>query len=190
MEKIQQGLTNLQGVSGRLEKVPNDLGFSVFVDYAHTPDALENVLLVLRELTRGRLITVFGCGGDRDREKRPMMGAAAGRLSDFVVLTSDNPRTESPLAILSDIVPGTAAVQPMKYEADQLAHGFSSRGYVLEPDRRSAIKLALHLARPDDTVIIAGKGHETYQTIGEKQTPFDDRAEAGRALQQITASAN
>ncbi|MBW1895581.1 MAG: UDP-N-acetylmuramoyl-L-alanyl-D-glutamate--2,6-diaminopimelate ligase, partial [Deltaproteobacteria bacterium] len=117
---IRQGIAELPGVPGRLEQVPNESGFSVFVDYAHTPDALENVLSVLRTLTSGRLITIFGCGGDRDRDKRPLMGAVAGRLSDLVVLTSDNPRTESPGDILAGVVRGTVTTQPQAYEADEL----------------------------------------------------------------------
>ncbi|GAG53006.1 unnamed protein product, partial [marine sediment metagenome] len=119
---------------------------------------------------------------DRDRDKRPMMGATAGRLSDLVVLTSDNPRTEAPEAILAGIVKGTAAVQSRRYEPSELANGFETRGYVVEPDRRRAISLGLGAARPGDTVIIAGKGHETYQIIGETSIPFDDRVEARRGL--------
>ena len=186
LETIQKGIKNLQGVPGRLEYVANNLGLSVFVDYAHTPDALENVLTVLRRLTSGRMITIFGCGGDRDRDKRPMMGATAGRLGDLVVLTSDNPRTESPEAILAGIVEGTAAVQSHQYESHELAKGFETGGYVVEPDRRKAIALGLSAASPGDTVIIAGKGHETYQIIGETTIPFDDRVEARRALNRIS----
>ncbi|OEU79293.1 MAG: UDP-N-acetylmuramoyl-L-alanyl-D-glutamate--2,6-diaminopimelate ligase [Desulfobacterales bacterium C00003060] len=182
---IQKGIEDLQGVPGRLESVDNDLGLLVFVDYAHTPDALENVLTVLRGLTSGRMITIFGCGGDRDREKRPLMGATAGRLSDLVVLTSDNPRTESPEAILADIVKGTAAVRSHDLAPNELANGFEPRGYIVEPDRRKAIKLGLGAAKSGDTVLIAGKGHETYQIIGEASLPFDDRVEARKALGEI-----
>jgi len=187
LDTIQKGIMDLRGVPGRLECVTNDLGLSVFVDYAHTPDALENVLSVLRGLTSGRMITIFGCGGDRDRDKRPMMGATAGRLSDLVVLTSDNPRTEAPEAILAGIVEGTAAVQSHQYELHELAKGFETPGYVVEPDRREAIALGLGAARSGDTVIIAGKGHETYQIIGETTIPFDDRVEAKKILQQLSA---
>ena len=187
LDTIQKGIMDLRGVPGRLECVTNDLGLSVFVDYAHTPDALENVLSVLRGLTSGRMITIFGCGGDRDRDKRPMMGATAGRLSDLVVLTSDNPRTEAPEAILAGIVEGTAAVQSHQYELHELAKGFETPGYVVEPDRRKAIALGLGAARSGDTVIIAGKGHETYQIIGETTIPFDDRVEAKKILQQLSA---
>ena len=185
LETVQQGIKDLEGVPGRLESVANDLGLSVFVDYAHTPDALENVLGVLRGLTSGRMITIFGCGGDRDRDKRPMMGATAGRLSDLVVLTSDNPRTESPEVILAAIVAGTASFQSHQYEPRELAKGFETRGYVVEPNRRKAIALGLGAARPGDTVIIAGKGHETYQIIGETTMPFDDRVEARRVLETL-----
>lgn len=186
LDTIQQGIKDLQGVPGRLECVANDIGLSVFVDYAHTPDALENVLAVLRGLTSGRMITIFGCGGDRDQDKRPMMGAIAGRLSDLVVLTSDNPRTEAPGAILACIVEGTTVVQSHRYEPSELANGFDTRGYVVEPDRRKAIALGLRAARFGDTVIIAGKGHETYQIIGETTIPFDDRVEARRVLEGLS----
>lgn len=186
LKTIQKGILDLRGVPGRLERVTNDLGFSVFVDYAHTPDALQNVLIVLRALTSGRLITIFGCGGDRDRDKRPMMGAVAGRLSDLVVLTSDNPRTEDPEAILAGISEGTASFQSHQYISDDLADGFEIPGYVVEPDRRTAIALGLRAARAGDTVIIAGKGHETYQIIGETTTPFDDRVEARQVLGQLS----
>jgi UDP-N-acetylmuramyl-tripeptide synthetase len=185
LEAIQKGIRNLRGVPGRLECVTNQLGLSVFVDYAHTPDALENVLTVLRGLTSGRVITIFGCGGDRDRDKRPMMGATAGRLSDLVVLTSDNPRTEPPEQILAGIVKGTAAVQSHQYQFHELAKGFETPGYVVEPDRRKALALGLRAARSGDTVIIAGKGHETYQIIGETTIAFDDRVEAKKILERL-----
>ncbi len=184
---IKTGIKALQGVPGRVERVVNDVGLSVFVDYAHTPDALENVLTSLRGLTSGRLIAIFGCGGDRDREKRPMMGAAAGRLSDLAILTSDNPRTEAPEAIVSEIVAGTAAVRDHRYEPQDLVEGFDTPGYTVEPDRRLAIALGLGAARCGDTVIIAGKGHETYQIIGEKTLPFDDRVEAKKVLDKLAA---
>lgn len=185
VDTIQKGIKDLHGVPGRLESMANDLGLSVFVDYAHTPDALKNVLTVLRGVTSGRMITIFGCGGDRDRDKRPMMGATAGRLSDLVVVTSDNPRTEPPEAILAAIVEGTAPVQGYRYEPHELASGFEARGYVVEQDRSKAIALGLGVARSGDTVIIAGKGHETYQIIGETSVPFDDRVEARRVLERL-----
>ena len=185
LETIQKGIKDLQGVPGRLECVANNIGVSVFIDYAHTPDALENVLTVLRGLTSSRMITIFGCGGDRDRDKRPMMGATAGLLSDLVVLTSDNPRTEAPESILSDIVEGADSVQSHQYDPSDLANGFKTRGYVVEPDRRKAIALGLNAARFGDTVLIAGKGHETYQILGETTIPFDDRVEARKVLDRI-----
>lgn len=182
---IKKGIEKLQEVPGRLERVANDVGLSVFVDYAHTPEALENVLAALKGLSSGRLITIFGCGGDRDRDKRPMMGAAAGRLSDLCVLTSDNPRTEAPEEILAAIVAGTAAVRDRRYGPQDLAKRFDTPGYTVEPDRRRAIALGLKAARRGDTVLIAGKGHETYQIIGDKTVPFDDRVEARKVLERL-----
>jgi UDP-N-acetylmuramoyl-L-alanyl-D-glutamate--2,6-diaminopimelate ligase len=184
---IKKGIEGLDGVPGRLERVATEAGICIFVDYAHTPDALENVLTVLKGLTSGRLIAVFGCGGDRDRHKRPIMGAIAGRSCDLCVLTSDNPRTESPEAILSDIMAGTATVQDRRYAAGQLAKGFESPGYVVEPDRRRAIGLGIGVARHGDTVLIAGKGHETYQIIGGKTLSFDDRVEARKTIERLSA---
>ena len=160
---IQAGLFALAAVPGRLERVPNALGVHIFVDYAHTPDALTQVLGTLRPLCHGRLLTVMGCGGDRDAGKRPLMGAAAGEGSDAVYLTSDNPRSEDPLAILAQIRAGTPGAP------------------VVEPDRAAAIARAIADARPGDVVLIAGKGHETTQTIGTTVLPFDDRAVAADA---------
>ncbi len=151
-------LADCHGAPGRLERIPNPSGRSVFVDYAHTPDALENVLSAAREFTAGRLFVVFGCGGNRDRAKRPLMGAAVARLADVAVLTSDNPRHEDPLAIMEDVKPGLK----------------KARRAVLEPDRRRAIELALSEMRPEDVLVIAGKGHETYQQIGDVKHPFSD----------------
>ena len=148
------------------------------VDYAHTPDALARVLTVLRPLTPGRLVVVFGCGGDRDPGKRPMMGEAAARLSDVVVLTSDNPRTEDPLRILEAIEAGIrrAGMPTLGRPAA------SGRGYLVEPDRRAAIALATGLARSGDLVLVAGKGHEDYQIVGHEKRHLDDREEVRRAL--------
>lgn len=159
------GLAALPAVPGRLEAVPNGRGYAVLVDYAHTDDALARVLATLRTLTRGRILTVFGCGGDRDRGKRPLMGAAAAAGSDLVVVTSDNPRTEDPMAIIADILPGVGTA-PCR----------------VEPDRRAAIALALAEARPGDIVLLAGKGHERTQTVGTTALPFDDRAVAAELL--------
>ncbi len=180
---IEAGIAALAGVPGRLEPVPNDRGVTVLVDYAHTPDALEKVLEAVWGFARGRVITVFGCGGDRDRGKRPLMGAAAGRASSLVIVTSDNPRTEAPEAIIADIEPGLAGLglarrAPAELGGDDWPLGI----YVVEPDRRAAIRLAVRLARPDDVVLIAGKGHEDYQVVGTTRHPFDDREEAAAAL--------
>jgi UDP-N-acetylmuramyl-tripeptide synthetase len=183
---IKEGIENLHGVPGRLESVPHTGNFSVFVDYAHTPDALENVLTTLKGLTVGRLVTVFGCGGDRDRDKRPMMGRAAGLFSDLSVLTSDNPRTEEPEAILAEIEKGIVEVQSRKLATEELGKGIDGLGYTVEPNRKRAIALAIAAAKAGDTVLIAGKGHETYQILGHKTLPFDDRVEAKKALEQLS----
>ena len=140
------------------------------VDYAHTDDALRNLLVTARELNpNGRIITLFGCGGDRDRTKRPLMGEAAGRASDIVVLTSDNPRSEDPLLIINDVIVG-AQRTPAKL--------------FIEPDRQKAIEAALDEARSGDIVLLAGKGHETYQVLRDRTIEFDDRAVARRILSQ------
>ncbi|HHY60960.1 MAG TPA: UDP-N-acetylmuramoyl-L-alanyl-D-glutamate--2,6-diaminopimelate ligase [Clostridia bacterium] len=160
VEVVREALASLPGVPGRFELVDAGQDFTVVVDYAHTPDGLENVLKTAREVCRGRIITVFGCGGDRDRTKRPLMGHVSGRLSDYTIVTSDNPRTEDPEAIIAEIVPGV-----------QEAGG----KYEIIVERKAAIHKALTLARPGDLVLIAGKGHEDYQIIGTKKYPFDDR---------------
>lgn len=169
---IKAGIESVAAVPGRLEKViagPGD-DRSVFVDYAHTPDALKNVLTSLRPLTRGRVICVFGCGGDRDRDKRSKMGRIAASLSDLAVVTSDNPRSEPPLSIIEDILPGVRDALGERNE------------FLVEPDRRRAIHLAIAEARPGDVVLIAGKGHETYQILGDRTIDFDDRKVALEAL--------
>jgi UDP-N-acetylmuramoyl-L-alanyl-D-glutamate--2,6-diaminopimelate ligase len=165
-EAMLHGIKELTEVPGRLERVDVGQDFYVFVDYAHTPDALEQVLRTVRTETPGRLITVFGCGGDRDPGKRPLMGEAATAISDYTVITSDNPRTEPPEAIVDEIVKG----------ADP------SRHYIAIVDREQAIAHAISQARPKDTVVIAGKGHETYQIIGQARRHFDDREVAREAL--------
>jgi UDP-N-acetylmuramoyl-L-alanyl-D-glutamate--2,6-diaminopimelate ligase len=174
---IATGIAETAPPAGRVERIAGP-GFTVVVDYAHTPDALERLLDALRPLTPGTLITVFGCGGDRDRTKRPIMGEAAARRSDLVVLTSDNPRTEKPLAILADIEPGVraAGMAPLATATR------TARGYVVEPDRPRAIDLAIGLARPGDVVLVAGKGHEDYQIVGTEKHHLDDREEVRRAL--------
>jgi UDP-N-acetylmuramoyl-L-alanyl-D-glutamate--2,6-diaminopimelate ligase len=175
---IVQGIETFPGVPGRLEPVGVGQEFTLLVDYAHTPEALASVLGSLRPMVEGRLLCVFGCGGDRDRGKRPLMGEAVARAVDLAILTSDNPRTENPFAIIADAEPGLAAggLTHLAFLDDAL------RGYVVEPDRARAIRLAIAAARPGDCVVIAGKGHEDYQIVGTTKLPFDDRAEARRAL--------
>ena len=169
---VAEGVRRCAGAPGRMEAVPVRAGVTVLVDYAHKPDALAAVLSTLRPLTRGRLICVFGCGGDRDRGKRPVMGDIAARLSNLSILTSDNPRTEDPLKIIADVEAGlTNAGLARIIEA----RANDSTGYLVEPDRRGAIAIALRLARVGDVVVIAGKGHEDYQLVGEKVLHFDDR---------------
>ncbi len=169
---IGAGIARLDCVPGRLEPVPNSLGIKLVVDYAHTPDALAKVIRALRLLTRARLITVFGCGGDRDTGKRPVMGEIAASESDCVVLTSDNPRGEEPLAIIRDIEEGVRGrgMRQLR-EGDAAGQG----GYWIEPDRRAAIRLGVSLAAPGDVVLVAGKGHEDYQIQGTRRLHFDDR---------------
>jgi UDP-N-acetylmuramyl-tripeptide synthetase len=172
---IGQALSGVTGVPGRLERVANAAGIGVFVDYAHTPDALERVMAALRPITRGRLIVVFGCGGDRDKSKRPIMGRLVARDADLPIVTSDNPRTEEPQAILDMIVAG---VQELR-----------AGGFVVELDRRTAIERAVASARPGDVVLVAGKGHEDYQIVGKTKQHFDDREEAAKALAKLAIPA-
>lgn len=159
-EAVSAGIAEMNGVSGRFETVANSKGITAIVDYAHTPDALEKVIKTAREFTKGRIITVFGCGGDRDSAKRPLMGEIAGQYSDYCVVTSDNPRTEDPDAIIRDILPGIRK---------------TDCAFIVEPDRREGIRKALLEYQQGDTVIIAGKGHETYQILGTEKHHFDDR---------------
>lgn len=170
-EKIIEKVATFQKVPGRLERIENTRGFSVFVDYAHTDDALRNVLETLREVSPSRITTVFGCGGDRDRGKRPLMGAVATKLSDFAVVTSDNPRHEDPQAIIAEVLQGCVK------EAKLL----------VEPDRRSAIFSAIAQAKPGDTILIAGKGHERQQIFGSRIVDFDDCAIAREAIVQASS---
>ncbi|MCW2278852.1 UDP-N-acetylmuramoyl-L-alanyl-D-glutamate--2,6-diaminopimelate ligase [Heliophilum fasciatum] len=170
-ETMVAALAQVRGVPGRFEPVGGNQPFSVIVDYAHTPDGLENVLKTARAITAGRIITVFGCGGDRDRTKRPLMGREVARWSDWAMVTSDNPRTEAPLAIIDDILPGVRSVEGVQYR--------------VEPDRRQAIAMALQEAQAGDLVLIAGKGHETYQIIGREVHDFDDRQVAQSELAKL-----
>jgi UDP-N-acetylmuramoyl-L-alanyl-D-glutamate--2,6-diaminopimelate ligase len=179
-DAIARGVARCPQVPGRTERVGADLenAPTILVDYAHTPDAVEKLLRTIRPLTVGRLITVFGCGGDRDRSKRPLMARAVAEWSDRAIATSDNPRTEDPRAILSEIEAGLTGLR--RVEASQLDPTQGS--YAVVVNRREAIRLALEVARPEDTVVLAGKGHEDYQIIGREKLPFDDRVEARRAL--------
>jgi len=179
---ISRGIELHKKVPGRLEMVENDRGAALFVDYAHTGDALENVLRTLTELATGRIITVFGCGGDRDRGKRPVMGALAGKMSGLSVVTSDNPRSEPPGAIMAEIRSGLLPLGIREYAMEELAGGFTEKGFTLVESRREAIRLAARVARPGDIILLAGKGHEDYQIIGAEKLHFDDREEARAAL--------
>ena len=187
---MERGIAELRGVPGRLEPVDEAeaRGFSVLVDYAHTHDALENVLAALRPLTKGRLLCVFGCGGDRDRTKRPRMGKVVARDADLAIVTSDNPRTEEPGFIIGQILDGVREVgTPQLGGASALAA--SHKGYWVEPDRRAAIEAAIAAAQQGDVVLIAGKGHEDYQIIGKTKHPFDDRAVARAAIARLPVPA-
>jgi UDP-N-acetylmuramoyl-L-alanyl-D-glutamate--2,6-diaminopimelate ligase len=176
---VSAGLSASRGAPGRLERI-DGRGVSAFVDYAHTPDSLSAACAALRALSPRRLLVVFGCGGDRDRGKRPLMGRAAGLAADLVVVTSDNPRTEEPGAIIEAIVPGVAEAGLPRLSRAQALEG--GRGFSVEEDRRAAIALALAAARPGDVVLIAGKGHEDHQIVGAERRPFDAREEARRGL--------
>jgi UDP-N-acetylmuramoyl-L-alanyl-D-glutamate--2,6-diaminopimelate ligase len=167
LETIAAGLASAPQVPGRLERVDCGQDFSVVVDYAHTPDSLEKASAAVRAVTPGRVIVVFGCGGDRDPEKRPLMGAAAGRSADYVIVTSDNPRSEDPVSIILQVEDGVRSVH-----AD----------YEVQVDRRHAIARAVAMARPGDCVLIAGKGHEDYQVFAERTIHFDDREVAREEL--------
>jgi UDP-N-acetylmuramoyl-L-alanyl-D-glutamate--2,6-diaminopimelate ligase len=169
-EAIRRGLESIETMNGRMERVETGRDFTVIVDYAHTPDSIENVLRAARVFARNRVIIVFGCGGDRDRTKRPIMGRLAGELADYIIITSDNPRTEEPNSILEMIEPGVAQ---------------SGKPYVRDPDRYAAIGHAIRIARAGDVVIIAGKGHETYQDVMCVKRHFDDREAAREWLQRL-----
>jgi UDP-N-acetylmuramoyl-L-alanyl-D-glutamate--2,6-diaminopimelate ligase len=185
LEAVRSGIETLHGVPGRVERIRNHRGVHIFVDYAHTPDALDRILRTLRDAKGvGRIITVFGCGGDRDRGKRPLMGAIAGRYSDLAVITSDNPRTEDPTAIIKEIERGMRTESIPAMDRKELARGFREKGYVKVLERREGIRLAIELAKVGDVVLVAGKGHEDYQIIGRKRFPFDDRYELREALKK------
>jgi len=160
LPQIATALAQAKGVKGRVESVPTDGDYTILIDYAHTPDAIENVLRAVRSFAAGRVVTLIGCGGDRDRTKRPLMGKAAAEGSDFVIVTSDNPRTEVPSAIIADILPGVTETETP---------------YVVVEDRREAIQYAIDNHQPGDVIILAGKGHETYQIVGTTKYPMDER---------------
>ncbi len=169
-EVIETGIRNLESVSGRFQRVDLGQPFLVIVDYAHTDDALENLIRTARELNpKGRIVTLFGCGGEKDRTKRPVMGEVTGRLSDLTILSSDNPRSEDPLKIISDIIVGLQK---------------TAGKYLIEPDRAKAIGMAMEEARSGDIVLLAGKGHENYQILADRTFEFDDREMARRALRE------
>jgi UDP-N-acetylmuramoyl-L-alanyl-D-glutamate--2,6-diaminopimelate ligase len=170
LESIREGIAACRSVPGRFERVEAGQPFLVVVDYAHTDDALRNAIAAARALKPKRVITLFGCGGDRDRTKRPLMGQAAGELSDFVVLTSDNPRSEDPLMIMNDALVGLRRTD--------VEHR-------IEPDRAAAIRAAIQEAEAGDVVLIAGKGHETYQILKDRTIEFDDRAVAKNVLEEL-----
>ncbi|HXC92550.1 MAG TPA: UDP-N-acetylmuramoyl-L-alanyl-D-glutamate--2,6-diaminopimelate ligase [Geobacteraceae bacterium] len=179
---IKEGIEGHLPVPGRLERVENSRSVTCLVDYAHTGDALENVLSTLKEIAAGRIITVFGCGGDRDNGKRPIMGRIAASMSDFSVVTSDNPRTEDPQKILEQIKVGITPLVIREYRLTELEKGFEEKGFIVCENRREAIRLAIKLSRPGDIVLLAGKGHEDYQITGRTKHHFDDREEAAEAF--------
>ena len=170
LKVIARGIAACRAVPGRLERVDLGQPFLVVVDYAHTPDALRNIIQIARDATRGRVITLFGCGGDRDRSKRPLMGMAAGEWSDYVVLTSDNPRSEDPIGIMNDALVGLR-----RFDTP----------HTVEPDRAKAIRIAIEHANPADVVLLAGKGHEAYQIFKDRTIHFDDRETAREALRSL-----
>jgi UDP-N-acetylmuramyl-tripeptide synthetase len=179
-ETIARGVALLKNVPGRLERVDPAADVPVLVDYAHTPDALAHTLATLRPLCAGRLICVFGCGGDRDALKRPLMGRTVADAADLAVVTSDNPRSEDPLAIIGQILDGVAPGGAGRIPPEGLAA--AAAGYTVVPDRRAAIRAAIAAAMPGDVVLVAGKGHEDYQILGAQRIHFDDREESREAL--------
>ncbi len=170
VESVKRSLEVVRSVDGRMEVVDEGQDFLVLVDYAHTPDGLENALATVSQFAEGRIISVFGCGGDRDRTKRPVMGGIAAKYSDYMIVTSDNPRSEDPDAILRDIEPGIAKA------------GMAPDSYEMITDRRTAIQKSIEMASSKDVVLIAGKGHETYQDIMGVKHDFDDREVARQAI--------
>lgn len=170
IEIIKNGISKIKGVKGRIQTIPNNKGFNVIVDYAHTPDGLDNIVKAVREFTKGKIITVFGCGGDRDRKKRPIMGEISAKLSDYTIITSDNPRSEVPEEIINEIEVG---VLPITKEYEKIT------------SRKEAIFKAIKIANSGDSVIIAGKGHEDYEIFADKIIHFDDAEVANEALEDL-----
>jgi UDP-N-acetylmuramoyl-L-alanyl-D-glutamate--2,6-diaminopimelate ligase len=185
LEAIKTGIETHTTVPGRMERVDNSRGITLLVDYAHTGDALENVLTTLKELATGRIITVFGCGGDRDPGKRPIMGRIAAQLSDLAIVTSDNPRTEDPFTILAQVKAGITTLGSHEYALNELSDSFDKKGFVMLENRAAAIRLAVRLAKAGDIVLLAGKGHEDYQIIGKTKHHFDDREQAAQACVEL-----
>ncbi|MBN2468315.1 MAG: UDP-N-acetylmuramoyl-L-alanyl-D-glutamate--2,6-diaminopimelate ligase, partial [Deltaproteobacteria bacterium] len=181
LESVRAGIETCTSVPGRMERVGEEIDYTVIVDYAHTPDALEKVLHSIREFAPERIIAVFGCGGDRDRLKRPVMGEIAAMLADVVIVTSDNPRREGPEQIMEEIEAGIKRIDMPKMDGSLHETG---TGYMMVVDREEAIRTALSLARKGDVVLVAGKGHEAYQTAGDRRIPFDDRLKVVKFLQE------
>jgi UDP-N-acetylmuramoyl-L-alanyl-D-glutamate--2,6-diaminopimelate ligase len=179
---IKGGIENLSYVPGRLERIDSSFGFTVLVDYAHKPDALKQVLQNLTEFKKKRIITVFGCGGNRDRGKRPLMGDTSTSFSDLTIVTSDNPRLEDPLEIIAEIEAGIDKSKIKKVTPDELGSAKGTHSYSVIPDRKTAIETAINFAQIDDIVLIAGKGHEDYQIMGSSKMPFDDRVVAAQTI--------
>lgn len=167
---IKEGIKNIKGVPGRIQTIPNNKGFNVIVDYAHTPDGLDNIIRAVREFTKGRVITIFGCGGDRDRKKRPIMGEISANLSDYTIITSDNPRSEVPESIIDEIETG---IKPITNNYEKIT------------GRREAIYRGVSIAKANDSIIIAGKGHEDYEIFADKTIHFDDTEVAKEALEDL-----
>ncbi|KQC09437.1 MAG: hypothetical protein APR62_02390 [Smithella sp. SDB] len=180
---IKAGIENLSYVPGRLERIDSSSGFTILVDYAHKPDALKQVLQNLVEFKKKKIITVFGCGGNRDHGKRPLMGEAATTFSDLTIVTSDNPRLEDPLAIIAEIEAGIDQGKIQKKSPDNLQLNNGAHSYTVIPDRRKAIETAISVAQKEDIILIAGKGHEDYQILGTDKVPFDDRVVVKQTLE-------
>jgi UDP-N-acetylmuramoyl-L-alanyl-D-glutamate--2,6-diaminopimelate ligase len=184
-QDVKEGIARMKGVPGRMERIESEERVAL-IDYAHSDDALRRSLEAARTLARGRVVVVFGCGGDRDKGKRPLMGQVAAENADLVVLTSDNPRTEDPDEIISQITAGVEKAGLRRMSAGKAKSG--ERGYLVDADRRAAIELGASLLKEGDVLLVAGKGHEGYQIVGTEKRPFDDVAEARAALAKARAA--